>query len=161
MVSDATQRTGGLLSVQKLIGTKVVNPRGEALGKIEDLLVSAAGGQVACAVVSFGGVLSLGSKLFAFPWSALEMDGAKKRVILPLDRQTLSSGRGFEKDRWPDMTDWTWNAAAPSPAIAPPAPPPPEPASETGPLKPETVPAGGVRIDHWGESWQSHGLGRS
>ena len=57
-----------------LIGLKVVSPQGESLGKIEDLVVHP-GGDVAYGVLSFGGVLGVGDKLFAIPWSVLHAKG--------------------------------------------------------------------------------------
>ena len=68
------------------------------------------------AVVSFGGVLSLGNKLFAFPWSALRMDLPRKKVILNLDKKTLAKAPGFDKDHWPDSSTWNWGPAVPVPS---------------------------------------------
>jgi len=41
MGPEEPKPTGSLLSGQKLVGTKVENPRGESLGKIEDVMISA------------------------------------------------------------------------------------------------------------------------
>ena len=79
MVSDKTNPTGELLSAQKFIGCRVENPRGEGLGRIEDLMIGAQDGLVAYAVVSFGGILRIGNKLFAFPWSSFRVDSARRR----------------------------------------------------------------------------------
>jgi hypothetical protein len=145
-----------------LFGSKVENPKGEGLGKIEDIMISADGGQIVYAVVSFGGVLSLGNKLFAFPWSALHVDHSRRKVILNLDKKTLAKAHGFDKDHWPDSSTWNWGPAVPAIAIIPPAPAAPEPAPVPA-SAPEPVPAAssGNQIDHWGKSWQSHGLERS
>lgn len=166
MASNGQHLTEGLLSAQKVFGYKVENPRGEGLGRIEDIIISTEDGQIAYAVVSFGGVLSLGNKLFAFPWSALRMESAKKKVILNLDRKTLTKARGFEKDRWPDMSDWNQEAPAPAPAAE--AAPSVAPAPREGDARkdappPEVLPAasGQKQIDHWGKSWQGHGLDRA
>jgi sporulation protein YlmC with PRC-barrel domain len=176
MVSDAKHQTRGLLSGQKLFGCKVENPRGEGLGRIEDVMISAEGGHVAYAVVSFGGVLSLGNKLFAFPWSALQVDSSKRKVILNLDKKTLAKAHGFDKDHWPDSSSWNWDDGVPS---APAAPAAPERAAlsaapaallkaareDAAPLCESTVVENAAsdknRMDHWGKSWQSHGLDRS
>jgi sporulation protein YlmC with PRC-barrel domain len=55
----------------KIIGTKVKNPNGENLGDIKDLVIDPENGQVVYGVVSFGGILGIGDKLFAIPWDAL------------------------------------------------------------------------------------------
>ncbi len=144
MASDKTNPAGELLSGQKFIGFKVENPRGEGLGRIEDLMIGAEDGRIAYAVVSFGGILRIGNKLFAFPWSALRVDRLGRKVILDLDKKTLAMAHGFDKDHWPDLK----LAAATTPAEIPVC---------TG-VAPEA--SAGVRVEHWGESWQSHGLGR-
>jgi sporulation protein YlmC with PRC-barrel domain len=173
MVSDAKNRTSGLLSGQKLFGCKVENPRGEGLGRIEDVMISAEGGRIAYAVVSFGGVLSLGNKFFAFPWSALQVDGPKRKVILNLDKKTLAKAHGFDKDHWPDSSDWNWDAGVPSAPTAPEraavnsgpiALVKKEPVTTTPPgksLEIESTASAKTRMEHWGKSWQSHGLDRS
>lgn len=51
-----------------LNGNDVYNPRGEKLGSIKELMLDIDNGKVCYAVLSFGGFLSLGEKLFAVPW---------------------------------------------------------------------------------------------
>jgi sporulation protein YlmC with PRC-barrel domain len=177
MISDVKSPTGGLLSGQKLFGCKVENPRGEGLGRIEDIMFSAEGGQVAYAVVSFGGVLSLGNKLFAFPWSALHVDSPRKKVILNLDKKTLAKAHGFDKDHWPDSSDWNWGASVPSPSPSVTAVPEraagsgipavrveaqkqEAPSPSASPVL-ETSASARSQMEQWGKSWQSHGLDRS
>jgi sporulation protein YlmC with PRC-barrel domain len=59
-----------------LIGMSVVSPQGEKLGKIEDVVIHP-GGEVAYAVLSFGGFLGMGDKLFAIPWHMLKSHGGE------------------------------------------------------------------------------------
>ena len=149
MVSDRTNPTGELLSAQKFIGCRVENPRGEGLGRIEDLMIGAQDGLVAYAVVSFGGILRIGNKLFAFPWSSLQVDQPRKKVILELDRKTLLKAHGFDKGHWPDSSNWDRDSVAPARSPSAPAAP------ELQPVPPKDV------MEQWGKSWQSHGLDRS
>ena len=65
-------------------------------------------GQVAYAVLSFGGFLGLGEKLFAVPWSALTLDTENKRFVLNAEKDRLKNAPGFDKDQWPNMSDPTW-----------------------------------------------------
>ncbi|MBZ0303832.1 MAG: PRC-barrel domain-containing protein, partial [Anaerolineae bacterium] len=60
-----------LLSATTLIGDGVKNSAGEDLGKLTEIMLDVESGRVAYAVLSFGGVLGLGNKLFAIPWEAL------------------------------------------------------------------------------------------
>ena len=67
-------------------------------------------GKIAYAVLSFGGFLGMGDKLFAVPWNALTLDTENKRFILDVDKDRLESAPGFDKDDWPDMADPTWQS---------------------------------------------------
>ena len=97
-----------VLSAGTLAGDKVQNTAGEDLGKVDELMIDIPSGKVAYAVLSFGGVLGIGNKLFAVPWNALTLDEDEKCFILNVDKQTLESAPGFDKDNWPDMADTTW-----------------------------------------------------
>lgn len=97
-----------LLSATTLIDDPVRNANGEDLGHIEDLMVDIKTGCIAYAVLSFGGMMGLGDKLFAIPWEALSVDTRAKHVVLNVRRETLENAPGFEKDDWPDMTDLQW-----------------------------------------------------
>jgi hypothetical protein len=63
---------------------------------------------VAYAVLSFGGFLGIGNRLFAIPWQALKLDPVNHRFVLDVPRERLENAPGFDKDRWPDWADTTW-----------------------------------------------------
>jgi hypothetical protein len=65
-------------------------------------------GQVAYAVLAFGGFLGMGEKLFAVPWQALHLDTVNKRFVLDVEKERLKNAPGFDKDAWPDMADVAW-----------------------------------------------------
>src|SRR5580693_7037495 len=67
-------------------------------------------GRVDYAVLSFGGILNMGNKLFAVPWTALKVDEDEKCFMLNVDKNTLETAEGFDKDNWPDMADNVWGA---------------------------------------------------
>ena len=98
----------GAFSASTLAGDRVRNSAGEDLGKIEDLMIDVQDGRVAYAVLSFGGFLGIGDKLFAVPWNALTINEQEKVFVLDVDRQTLENAPGFDKDNWPDMADPSW-----------------------------------------------------
>ena len=100
-----------VISASTLASYKVENPDGENLGKIEELMIDLASGRVGYAVLSFGGFLGFGDKLFAIPWSKLSIDPVKdKTFILNVPKERLDKGRGFNKDKWPDVADPTWQS---------------------------------------------------
>jgi len=93
------------LSASTLIGDPVVNRSGENLGKIEDLMIDPELGRVSYAVLSFGGFLGVGNKLFAVPMQAMKLSRQDKRFILDVDKERLKNAPGFDKDHWPDFED--------------------------------------------------------
>ena len=97
-----------LMGADTLIGNDVCNHLDEALGDIKEVMLDVHNGTVAYAVLSCGGFLGMGNKLFAVPWSALKLDTENKRFVLNVERERLESAMGFDKDQWPDMADQTW-----------------------------------------------------
>ena len=65
-------------------------------------------GKVGYAVLSFGGFLGMGEKLFAAPWNALTLDTKNKRFVLNVEKDRLKDAPGFDKDNWPNMADQSW-----------------------------------------------------
>ncbi len=94
-----------LLSSSTICSDKVTNTAGDDLGRIEDLMIDLNTGRIAFAVLSFGGFLKMGTKLFAIPWEALKVDGIKKVFVLHADKSKLEKAAGFDKDNWPNMAD--------------------------------------------------------
>src|SRR5271165_2265930 len=85
-----------VLAADTLTGDKVVNHQKEDLGKIEHLMIDLTTGRVAYAVLSFGGFLGMGDKLFAIPWSALSVDTVEKQFILNVEKALLERAPGFD-----------------------------------------------------------------
>jgi len=97
-----------LLSASTIEGTPVQNQAGEDLGEINELMIDLEKGRIAYAVLSFGGFLGLGDKLFALPWEALAISAGGDFFILNVPRERLEQAEGFDKDHWPDMADTSW-----------------------------------------------------
>lgn len=106
--ADPTRKYRRVLSAGTLSGDRVQNAEGESLGKVDEIMIDIPSGRVAYAVLSFGGILGMGDKLFAVPWAALQVDEDEKCFILDVDKHTLETAPGFDKDNWPDMADTTW-----------------------------------------------------
>lgn len=93
------------LGASSLVGDSVHNWQGDDLGSIKEIMLDTERGTVAYAVLSFGGWLGMGDKLFAVPWQALSLDPNDRAMILDVSKERLKSAPGFDKDRWPDMVD--------------------------------------------------------
>lgn len=101
--------TPTLLSADSLVNTDVHNLEGENIGTVTNLMIDIDFGKIAYAVLSFGGFMGLGDKLFAIPWSSLTVDTETERFVLNVDKTVLESAEGFDQDDWPDWSDLAWN----------------------------------------------------
>ena len=97
-----------LMGADTLLGNDVYNLKDEDLGDIKEIMLDMRTGRVSYAVLSFGGFLGMGEKLFAVPWSALTLDTVNKRFTLDADKERLETAPGFDADSWPNMADTTW-----------------------------------------------------
>ena len=98
----------GLMGADTLIGNNVVNHKGHDLGEIKEIMLDMFTGKVSYAVLSFGGFLGMGKKLFAVPWNALTLDTKNKRFVLNVEKDRLKDAPGFDTDKWPNMADESW-----------------------------------------------------
>lgn len=97
-----------VMSASTLKGDDVISRGGQDLGNIKEIMIDVASGRVAYAVLSSGGLLGLGDKLFAIPWRALTLDASRKCFVLNADPARLKTAPGFDKDHWPSMADNSW-----------------------------------------------------
>ncbi|GAB3279041.1 PRC-barrel domain-containing protein [Parahaliea aestuarii] len=112
--ADEMQAGAMLLSADTITGDEVCNMQGEKLGKIQDLMLDISEGKIRYAVLASGGFLGMGDRLFAIPWKALKADKENHRFILDVAIERLKNAPGFDKDKWPNMADTTWNSTVES-----------------------------------------------
>ena len=99
-----------VMPVSTLTSYRVINPAGDDLGQIEDIVVDMKSGHIVYAVLSFGGFLGFGDKFFAIPWEVLRRSATEEAFILHTDREALANAPGFDKNHWPEMADRQWSA---------------------------------------------------
>lgn len=92
------------MRASKLIGKEVRNAQGEKLGKIEDVVVDVNNDEIYYAVLSFGGFMGMGDKLFAYPVRVFHQGKTADSLVLNVEKQKLKDAPGFETKRWP-----SWN----------------------------------------------------
>jgi len=93
---DATvQETGALIAADKVQGTAVYNTAGENLGSIQDVMIDKKSGNVAYAIMSFGGFLGIGNKYHPLPWSMLKYDTSKGGYVVSLSRSMLEKAPNY------------------------------------------------------------------
>jgi len=71
-------------------------------------MVDPVSGCIAYAVLTFGGFLGFGDKLFAVPWTLLSVKSEEKSLVLDIEREQLENAPGFDQDDWPDLGDESW-----------------------------------------------------
>jgi len=91
-----------LLKASKLIGYSVKNKQGEEIGAIEEVVLNSQDGRIEYAVLSFGGFLGMGDKLFAIPWKSLTPIPDQQSFSLDVDKEKLAETPGFDETNWPD-----------------------------------------------------------
>ena len=87
------------VKASSIIGTNVVNLKGDNLGDIKDIVIDPGTGKVAYVVVSFGGFLSLGEKLFAIPFSAFEYNVTRSEYVFNVAQERSCLARSGDSQR--------------------------------------------------------------
>jgi sporulation protein YlmC with PRC-barrel domain len=97
----------GNVRVQELIGMDVRNNAGSRIGDIEDVLIDTTNGDVRYAVMSFGGFMGMGERLYAYPTSAFAANLQTGMLTLKVPSERIKASEGFERDQWPsDASFW-------------------------------------------------------
>lgn len=78
---------------------------GKDLGEIEDVMADLETGRLVYAVLSFGGFLGFGDKLFPIPWQALKRDEGSLCFFLDVQKDVLEEAPGYDEDDLPQMFD--------------------------------------------------------
>lgn len=97
-----------IVNADNVIGVGVKNNQNENLGEVEAIMLDKLTGKVAYVVLSYGGFLGMGDKLFALPWSIFSYDNTEDCFKIPLNKDQLKNSPGFDKDHWPDMSSTQW-----------------------------------------------------
>lgn len=97
-----------LMPAEQIRGTHVVNPQGDDLGRIEDVVVETSTGHIVYAILSSGGFLGIGNKLFALPWDVLGYSTQHDAYVIDLPGDKLKNAPGFDTASPQDMADPRW-----------------------------------------------------
>ncbi len=98
------RETVALIGSDKVEGTAVYRSDGTKIGRIERVMIEKVSGEVAYAVMSFGGFMGIGEDYYPLPWSALtynpELDGYEVNVS---EEQLKGAPRFTQHETW----DWS------------------------------------------------------
>lgn len=100
----AVDETRRLIASNKVEGTAVYDRKGEQIGTISNFMVDKVSGQVAYAVMSFGGFLGLGESHHPLPWRALTYDVRLGGYVVDIDPAQLADAprHGAGEDPYAD-----------------------------------------------------------
>ena len=94
-----------ILSSSTITGQSVHNLKDENIGDIKDLMINPNNGEVVYAVLSFGGFMGIGNKLFAIPLEALQFSDKDDSIRLDINKEKLENAPSFDEDNWPMTAD--------------------------------------------------------
>ena len=101
MATEARE-TADLIGSDKVEGTTVYDAKGEKMGSIARVMIEKRSGQVASAVLSFGGFLGIGNDYYPIPWAALSYDTNLGGYRIIITEQQLKSAPKYQGESW----DW-------------------------------------------------------
>ncbi|WP_337185127.1 PRC-barrel domain-containing protein [Phenylobacterium sp.] len=102
-----TEPVRPLIPADRVNGTDVVSPDGEKLGKIEDVAIEKVSGEVAYAILSFGGLFGIGAKYHPVPWRLLTYDTERRAYVIPVAKDALEKAPTIDESElsgWNDLS---------------------------------------------------------
>lgn len=95
-----------LINASRVKGTKVYDTSGESIGTVDEIVLTKRGGEVAYAVMSFGGFLGIGEKYHPLPWDALDYDVNLGGYVVGGVGESFREAPSYSRDEF-DHGGWT------------------------------------------------------
>ena len=92
--TDASMPYRRVLAASTLAKDDVYNRLNEKVGSIQEIMIDVPTGRVAYTVLSVGGFLGMGDRLFAIPWRALTLDEDRKCFVMDVDKRVSKMFQG-------------------------------------------------------------------
>ena len=80
-----------LISSLRVEGTPVFDRRGEKIGSIHSIMIDKTSGQAAYALMSFGGFLGFGNRIYPIPWAMLTYDRDLHGYYVGITREDIEA----------------------------------------------------------------------
>jgi hypothetical protein len=95
------------MGVKSLVDNSVYDDEGNFVGRLEEIVIDTRTGCVRHAVLAVGGVMGIGRRRLAVPWSALTADARFQRCIVNVTQMQLTAVQVSSSDPWLQRTDLT------------------------------------------------------
>lgn len=99
-----------LIASDRVEGTTVHRTNGEKIGTIQRLMIDKISGNVAYAVLRYGGLLGLGEKHMPIPWAKLKFDPTARAYQVDMSDDELAKAPSYTADKefdWGDRSQET------------------------------------------------------
>lgn len=94
-----------MVSSADVNGTEVYSPTGDHLGEINHLMIDKQSGQIAYAVMRFGGFLGIGAAEHPVPWKKLRYDTGMGGFVTDITHEQLTGAPSWTES-WFDDPDY-------------------------------------------------------
>lgn len=99
------QGSSAMVSSLDIRGTQVFSRNGDLLGQIDHLMIDKMSGQVAYAVMTFGGFLGFGTGTYPLPWKMLSYDSGVGGFVTDVTHRQVTGAPALT-EFWFDDIDY-------------------------------------------------------
>lgn len=103
--TSVSSTSSTMVSSADVNGTEVYSPGGEHLGEIDHLMIDKTSGQIAYAVMTFGGFLGIGAGEHPVPWKKLSYDTSLNGFVTDITKEQLTGAPAWD-DNWYEDRDY-------------------------------------------------------
>lgn len=92
-----------------ILGKNITNAKGEAIGRLQDIVLTPDQTSASYVVLRRGGFLSIGGQVYAVPWTAITISSDGKTVTTGIVASELNKESSFSRTAWPDVGETRWS----------------------------------------------------